>query len=76
MANAKQCDRCGEFYVDMPKSEIDFLTNEYVYVTPLSTIESISVFGTGYVERNVDLDLCQKCLDEFCEWMRPINERA
>lgn len=41
MANAKQCDRCGEFYVDMPKSEIDFLTNEYAYVAPLSTIKSI-----------------------------------
>lgn len=38
MANAKQCDRCGKFYVD--------------------------------------LDLCQKCLDEFAEWMKPINERA
>lgn len=41
MANAKQCDRCGGFYVDMPKSEIDFLTNEYAYVAPLSTIKSI-----------------------------------
>ncbi len=61
MANAKKCDRCGEFYTDKPiallehdneKFKYDFITLTYSWTVAYAHI-----------------GLCQRCLDEFSMWL-------
>ena len=54
MANAKKCDRCGDFYLDRPA---DFTPHYRVY-------ECIP----GYAEKMYDL--CDMCLVELHDFLR------
>ena len=51
---AKQCDRCGEYY------STNHFTPEYVCVR--------NVKRTKYTYRKT-FDLCKKCSDELAEWI-------
>lgn len=68
MANAKKCDRCGEFYTDRPiallkcddgRFKFDFITLTY-----------------SPIVAHAHIDLCQRCLDDFCNWLNSKEDHS
>lgn len=67
MANAKKCDRCGNYYDANTKYS---LTSRHI--CGLSTLKS---YGFGYEATQCDeYDLCDMCLESFYDWLKGENK--
>ena len=66
MANAKKCDRCGNYYDANTKYEIpSYLDTRYAI--GISTLVSFDF--NCETEPGISYDLCDKCLESFYNWL-------
>ena len=61
MANAKKCDRCGQFYDNYP------IGNSVGIYNGIRRVRK-DEFGSIMAERET-IDLCEKCMSEFAEFL-------
>lgn len=67
MSKAYKCDRCGRFYNVNPRSEqtIKFNFSDGIYDLPVDNLYlTVNIIN----QIKLSIDLCQYCLDEFCNW--------
>ena len=62
MANAKKCDRCGNFY-----SGVDLTSN---YYSEIETVDGHPRYITISSNSHGDLDICPKCRESLCYWWK------
>ena len=60
MANAKKCDRCGEYYQEREMNAIESLVNSFSPITATTS-------KTDVIEELIDL--CPKCSKSLRKWM-------
>ena len=66
MANAKKCDRCGDYYDANTKYEIPSYLNTR-HAIGISTLVSCNF--SCPTEPGISYDLCDKCLESFYNWL-------
>lgn len=66
MANAKKCDRCGNYYDANAKYAVGSVLCNTNYISGISTLKSIDV--SCVKEPDTIYDLCDKCLESFYDW--------
>lgn len=71
MATVKKCDRCGKYYDTNSKYSRELYSLNQRIVCGISTLKS---YGVGYeVQQDEEYDLCDKCLEEFYDWLEHDN---
>ena len=66
MANAKKCDRCGDYYDANTKYEIPSYLNTRHAIGISTLVSSDLNYPT---EPGIRYDLCDKCLESFYNWL-------
>lgn len=67
MATVKKCDRCGHYYDTNSKYSHELYSLNQRIVCGIATLKS---YGVSYeVEHDEEYDLCDKCLEEFYDWL-------
>lgn len=72
MANAKKCDRCGNFYQEVEPNTIDQVANA------ISNLVA-SIATHAYVEKQIRvienfLDLCPSCSKSLKRWVKCVEK--